>query len=124
MQNARTHQVEFDQSMIRPEALVSAVEDMGFDARLLEVTQPHRSATGSGANANGSGGRAAAPQVVRLAVGGMTCAACSGGVERALAAVPGVQRVGVALTEGEAEVRVRGCGAAVGLHWGDVPVDP
>ncbi len=39
-----------------------------------------------------------------LAVGGMTCAACSSAVEMALQAVPGVQRVTVALATGDVEV--------------------
>jgi Cu+-exporting ATPase len=100
-------QVEFDQSMSSPEALVSAVEDAGFDARLLEVNLMTNN--GGGGNGNGGGGGPhgggrQGSQVVRLAVGGMTCAACSGGVERALAAVAGVDKVGVALTQAEAEV--------------------
>lgn len=41
-------------------------------------------------------------------IGGMTCAACSGAVERALAAVEGVVQAGVVLAEGEAEVRWAG----------------
>jgi Cu+-exporting ATPase len=43
-------------------------------------------------------------QIARLGITGMTCAACSGSVERALQAMPGVTRVGVSLPTGEAEV--------------------
>ncbi|KAJ9512553.1 hypothetical protein QJQ45_018941 [Haematococcus lacustris] len=44
-------------------------------------------------------------QTVSLAVQGMTCGACSGAVERALMAVPGVSAASVALTIGEAQVQ-------------------
>lgn len=43
-------------------------------------------------------------QVARLSVLGMTCAACSGAVERCLLALPGVTHAAVALTQNEAEV--------------------
>eukprot|EP00879_Flechtneria_rotunda_P007448 GHRR01007813.1.p1 GENE.GHRR01007813.1~~GHRR01007813.1.p1 ORF type:complete len:490 (+),score=138.59 GHRR01007813.1:1423-2892(+) len=43
-------------------------------------------------------------QALRLSVMGMTCAACSGSVERGLLALPGVQHAAVAITSGEAEV--------------------
>jgi len=43
-------------------------------------------------------------QVARLHVSGMTCAACSGAVEKGLLGLPGVQHAAVALTQGEAEV--------------------
>lgn len=120
-----TTQVVFDPSATSADAFVAAVEDAGFDARLMEVIPSTRNGGGGGANGsssqpNGGGGGGVhdvhskfgsgsgarrAPQVARLAVGGMTCAACSGAVERALGGVAGVLRVGVALTEGEAEVR-------------------
>ncbi|KAL6748480.1 putative copper-transporting ATPase 3-like protein [Haematococcus lacustris] len=46
-----------------------------------------------------------ADKTVSLAVQGMTCGACSGAVERALMAVPGVSAASVALTIGEAQVQ-------------------
>jgi copper chaperone CopZ len=109
-------QIDFEDDLISTDALVSAVEDAGFEARLLEVTRRRGGDQGPGARDvdGGSFGAARPPQVVRLAVGGMTCAACSGAVERALAAVPGVARAGVALAEGEAEVSSVGSGAARG----------
>jgi copper chaperone CopZ len=121
-------QVEYDEVLVSAAALAAAVEDAGFDASVLEVGRAATAAGAGGAAAFGGGGgcdgggeggggegaaAAAAggggPQVARIAVGGMTCAACSAAVERALAAVPGVQRAGVALTAGEAEVR--------GVRW-------
>lgn len=46
------------------------------------------------------------PQVIRLRVGGMTCAACVGGVEKALTSVPGVLSARVALMSGTAAVDI------------------
>ena len=43
-------------------------------------------------------------QVVRMEVDGMHCSACSGAVERALEATPGVQKAAVSLTLKLAEV--------------------
>ena len=51
---------------------------------------------------------AAAPQpTVRLDIGGMTCASCSGRVERALGKVPGVASATVNLALERATVEVR-----------------
>jgi len=47
-----------------------------------------------------------APAPIRLGIEGMTCAACTGRVERALAAVPGVAGASVNLITGKAEVRL------------------
>ncbi len=44
------------------------------------------------------------PQVAKLRVAGMTCAACSGAVEAALKALPGVQSASVSLAQGDVEV--------------------
>ncbi|MTH62676.1 heavy metal translocating P-type ATPase [Paracoccus shanxieyensis] len=49
-------------------------------------------------------GYPAQPQETRLEVGGMSCASCSGRVEKALAAVPGVQQAAVNLATGTATV--------------------
>lgn len=70
-----------------PEALVSAVEDMGFEAQLIAT-----------------GGQEAAV----LSVGGMTCGACSSAVESALRAVPGVSAADVSVVTGKAQVGVAG----------------
>ena len=45
-------------------------------------------------------------QVLRLRVGGMTCAACVSGVEKALTGVPGVLGARVALMSGTAAVDI------------------
>ncbi|MDE2365761.1 MAG: copper ion binding protein, partial [Betaproteobacteria bacterium] len=55
--------VEFDAAAIRPEDLVRSIEKTGFHV---------------------------IPQSVRLQISGMTCAACSGRIEKALNSLPGV----------------------------------
>ncbi len=55
--------------------------------------------------------RIAALHAVSLTIGGMTCAACAGRVERALARVPGVADASVNLAAEVARVRFEGGGA-------------
>lgn len=73
----------YSSSQLSPDALVAAVEDMGFEGRLL--------------------GTAGQEEAV-LAVGGMTCSACSSSVESALRAVPGVSAADVSVVTGKAQV--------------------
>ena len=51
-------------------------------------------------------GYSLAPVEASLAIDGMTCASCVGRVEKALAAVPGVQEASVNLATGQARVRM------------------
>ncbi|KAF5841526.1 hypothetical protein DUNSADRAFT_12454 [Dunaliella salina] len=96
-----TAEVEFDEDITQPGALVEAVEGCGFDATLVAV--------------RGSKQREGGPQVISLQVFGMTCASCSSAVERALMGVEGVEEARVALTQGEAEVRCQpGQGEGIG----------
>lgn len=75
-------------SGVTPDALVSAVEDMGFEAHLIAT---------------------AGREEAVLAVSGMTCGACSGAVESALRAVPGVSAADVSVVTGKAQVRWAWC---------------
>lgn len=87
-------EVNYNAAVACTDDLVTAAEDCGFDCKLLSVH-----------NLNGGADEQEdRPQVARLGITGMTCAACSGSVERALAALPGVMRVGVSLPTGQAEV--------------------
>jgi len=65
------------------EQLVEAVEDAGFEARLV-----------------GQGDKG----TLQLRVGGMTCGSCSTAVEKALQAAPGVLGASVNLLAGTAQV--------------------
>lgn len=70
-------------SSISAEALVAAIEDLGFDAKLISK---------------------AGLESCSIAVLGMTCSACSSSVEKALCAVPGVASASVSALAGKAEV--------------------
>jgi Cu+-exporting ATPase len=70
-------------SSITAEALVAAVDDLGFEARLISK---------------------AGLESCSLGVLGMTCSACSASVEQALCAVPGVSSASVSALAGRAEV--------------------
>eukprot|EP00930_Biecheleria_cincta_P096170 TRINITY_DN88043_c0_g1_i1.p1 TRINITY_DN88043_c0_g1~~TRINITY_DN88043_c0_g1_i1.p1 ORF type:complete len:1157 (+),score=212.55 TRINITY_DN88043_c0_g1_i1:28-3471(+) len=88
--------VHFDASTTTVETLIETVEDVGFEAKLLEV----QSKDGSRDKANG----APAAISVELKVEGMTCSACSGTVERLLQGLKGVQRATVSLVMNKAFV--------------------
>ena len=70
--------VRFDPAQVSVDALADTIERTGYDVRSHETT---------------------------LAIGGMTCAACAGRVEKALAAVPGVLGATVNLATDRATVR-------------------
>lgn len=107
-----TAAVEFDSARTDPQQLLAAIDDAGFDASLLSVTDARSGAGGkigskatSGAIAGSGGGGSS---TAKLAVGGMTCGACSGAVESALLSLKGVHTVSVSLTAAAAEVSYDG----------------
>ncbi|CAE8581821.1 unnamed protein product [Polarella glacialis] len=81
--------VTFDASKVSAEELRTEVEDIGFDATILSFEEDHPPR-----------------QLARaeLRVQGMTCGACSGAVERALRAQPGVEEANVSLLRESATV--------------------
>ena len=82
-------EVAFDPSRVAPADLADAVEAVGFGAEITRVEK---------ASVNDIMWK------VSFEIGGMTCATCSGSVERAIAAVEGVQSVSVNLLLERAEV--------------------
>ena len=78
-------EISFDPSLVGTPELVGAIEDAGFDVPARQVA---------------------------LSVSGMTCAACSAGVEKALKAVPGVSDARVNLAIERADVDWVGLGEA------------
>ncbi|MBN3752494.1 copper-translocating P-type ATPase [Paraburkholderia sp. Tr-20389] len=82
------------------DTLVSAVRKAGYDAQPAQDAAPP--ASGGGPTA----------ETAELAIGGMTCAACSGRVEKALARIPGVTSATVNLATEKATVTTNG---AVGV---------
>eukprot|EP00929_Paragymnodinium_shiwhaense_P074194 TRINITY_DN37952_c0_g1_i1.p1 TRINITY_DN37952_c0_g1~~TRINITY_DN37952_c0_g1_i1.p1 ORF type:complete len:1128 (+),score=279.02 TRINITY_DN37952_c0_g1_i1:61-3444(+) len=83
--------VQFDPSVVAVEELVDTVDMVGFDATLVEEQAAKD-------EEDVEAGRAkTGPTSVELAVGGMTCSACSGTVERLLQNLKGVERATVSL---------------------------
>jgi Cu+-exporting ATPase len=76
--------VTYDPSRLTPEAIAHAVADQGYEATLPP-----------------------APATVDLTLGGMSCAACAARIEKALAAVPGVQQATVNFAAERAHVAIQ-----------------
>lgn len=76
--------VTYDPSRLTPEAIARAVVDQGYEATLPP-----------------------APATVDLTLGGMSCAACAARIEKALAAVPGVQQAMVNFAAERAHVAIQ-----------------
>ncbi|KAG2427556.1 hypothetical protein HXX76_012210 [Chlamydomonas incerta] len=79
-------EVSYDPARVALPELLDAIEGCGFDAALATEGQQE-------------------PGAARLAIRGMTCAACSSAVEAALRAVPGVAEASVNLLAGQAAVK-------------------
>ncbi|KAL7167510.1 hypothetical protein ACSBR2_038053 [Camellia fascicularis] len=80
-------QVMFYPSFVNEETIRETIEDVGFQATLVEDEMNEKST-----------------QVCRIQIKGMTCTSCSTTVESALQLVPGVQKAQVALATEEAEI--------------------
>lgn len=85
--------ITFDGSLASAENLCEEIEDLGFAAKVLEVEDMKRAIVSGG-------GRF----LVELSIQGMTCAACSGAVERGLTSTLGVVKANVNLLRGTASV--------------------
>jgi len=79
------------------EQVKEAIEDVGFDASLLSTKKEQASSN--------------LHAVAVYSVEGMTCASCSGTVERAVSEVKGVKTVSVSLMTNRAEINFTGDGA-------------
>ncbi|CDP09758.1 unnamed protein product [Coffea canephora] len=80
-------QVMFYPSFVNEETIRETIEDVGFQATLIEEDANEKST-----------------QVCRISIRGMTCTSCSSTVESALQVIPGVLKARVALATEEAEV--------------------
>ncbi|CAD6262754.1 unnamed protein product [Miscanthus lutarioriparius] len=80
-------QVVFYPAFVSEEKIREAIEDVGFEAKLINEEVREKNIL-----------------VCRLHIKGMTCTSCTGTVESALQAFPGVQRASVALATEEAEI--------------------
>ncbi|KAF8656371.1 hypothetical protein HU200_060753 [Digitaria exilis] len=81
-------QVVFYPAFVSEEKIREAIEDVGFEAKLINEEVRGKNIL-----------------ICRLHIKGMTCTSCTSTVESALQAFPGVQRVSVALATEEAEIR-------------------
>lgn len=81
-------EVHYNANVLDEAAVVETIEAAGFEARVI----------------SSSAAAAAHAELLKLEVSGMHCSSCSSAVEKALLAVPGVQRVSVSLTLHQAEV--------------------
>ena len=76
--------LSYDSSVITSSDIVSSIEDVGFDARVLEDKHPKKPDNNS------------VPKYsLALAVEGMTCSSCTGTIERVLGALDGVDKLSV-----------------------------
>ena len=82
--------------MLKPSDLIAAVDGVGFRAAVAGVARAQ-----------------AITEIVRLEVRGMSCASCSGAVERALLKVPGVASATVSAQLGRADVSLSSSSAVV-----------
>ncbi|KAK3429170.1 hypothetical protein EUGRSUZ_E00578 [Eucalyptus grandis] len=81
-------QVLYYPSFVNEETIRETIDDVGFQATLIEDETNQRTT-----------------QVCRIRINGMTCTSCSSTVESALQAVQGVQKAQVALATEEAQVQ-------------------
>ncbi|XP_060207085.1 probable copper-transporting ATPase HMA5 isoform X2 [Lycium barbarum] len=80
-------QVIFCPNVVNEEMIRESIEEVGFQAKLIEEEMNQKSS-----------------QVCRVQVNGMTCTSCSTTLESALQVIPGVQKAQVALATQEAEI--------------------
>ena len=81
-------EVTCNSALLDEAQVLEAIEDAGFEARVI----------------SSSAAAAAHAELLKLEVSGMHCSACSTAVEKALLAVPGVERASVSLALHQAEV--------------------
>ncbi|KAG9471252.1 hypothetical protein GDO78_015368 [Eleutherodactylus coqui] len=111
--------IEYDPSVTSPDALLAAIEDMGFDASLACLSSEirkepaqkpprnsfHLKESMSKESVEPSNQEARASTKCFVQVSGMTCASCVANIERNLRREDGIHSVLVALMAGKAEVR-------------------
>lgn len=99
-------EAEHDITAIKPETIASEIEDIGFEATVIE-SFPMQSAAASSSSSIEMSELSSGQQLteLQLAITGMTCATCSGAIERSLASTPGVIWSRVNLLTEDASIR-------------------
>ncbi|OGE48446.1 hypothetical protein PENARI_c028G12446 [Penicillium arizonense] len=85
--------VEHDAGAITPEQIAEIIEDRGFGARVLETSLAGPEGSSTPVDSENKTGLL----VTTVAVGGMTCGACTSSVEGALSGVDGVVQFNISL---------------------------
>ncbi|KAI9728542.1 MAG: hypothetical protein M1834_007680 [Cirrosporium novae-zelandiae] len=87
--------VEHDELVIKPDELATVIEDIGFDAKVLDVKTAE--AKVSGEQKRRSNNNIPMVATTTVAVEGMTCGACTAAVENAFKDVKGMVRFNISL---------------------------
>jgi len=90
--------VQFDPTRVRPEGLIRAVEEEGYEAKVNSLT--------GAAFRRGGPVPGALPATLTLDIAGMRCASCVGKVEAALKLVPGVKAAAVNIATEKATAEI------------------
>ncbi|KAJ5544800.1 ATPase P-type K/Mg/Cd/Cu/Zn/Na/Ca/Na/H-transporter [Penicillium sp. DV-2018c] len=85
--------VEHDSDIITPEQIAEIIEDRGFGARVLDTSLLRSKEPSTSADVENKPGL----MVTTVAIGGMTCGACTSSVEGALGNVEGVIQFNISL---------------------------
>lgn len=88
--------VEHDAQTITPEQIAELIEDRGFGARVVETKASPAGQGGSSKLANRTENKSG-HMVTTVAIGGMTCGACTSSVQNAVANVDGVIQFNISL---------------------------
>ena len=83
--------LEHDSNLLCPERIVEIIDDTGFDASLIDS---QKAATNVGTNPSGDNSKTL---VTTVAIEGMTCGACTSGVESGFKDLPGLLQFNISL---------------------------
>ncbi|CAM9299244.1 unnamed protein product, partial [Ectocarpus fasciculatus] len=95
-------EVKYDTEQLSPEDIARGVSGLGYKCQHI------RTVRSSKAGGGGGGGK---PNTLEVEVTGMSCTSCSGKVERAVLALPGVASCSVSVTTGRASITFKGDGS-------------
>ncbi|CAK7262996.1 Cu(2+)-transporting P-type ATPase [Sporothrix epigloea] len=89
--------IEHNPEILTAEKIIKVIEERGFDASLVETTQPRTKRPQRGKDRSGASRREPALMTTTVAIQGMTCGACTAAVESLFKSQPGVFRFNISL---------------------------
>eukprot|EP00903_Cladosiphon_okamuranus_P012938 g12081.t1 len=95
-------EVKYDAEVLTPDEIATGVTGLGYKCLHTRTVKPSTSKVGLGAG--GSGGEESQSSALEVEITGMSCTSCSGKVERAVLALPGVASCSVSVTTGRASI--------------------